>query len=117
MRRKNLLELNGSPKIFAALKREGFFDAIFNIRSSAFAFSSEYDDQIILKNLFISLKPGGKVILEIVNPAFMFRYFQDQSWMKLENNQIVLIRRSWKEYQEDSKRRVDAYQRGSGRDG
>lgn len=81
-----------------SFKRDNYFDAIFNIRASAFAFSSSQDDQIILKNLYASLKPEGTLILELLNPSFLLRYFQDQSWKK-ENDRILLIKRSWQEYQ------------------
>jgi SAM-dependent methyltransferase len=62
------------------------FDAIVNLFTSFGYFEDPEDDRRVIKNVFVSLKPGGKFLIDIVGKEVFARMisFREQEWFENE---------------------------------
>ncbi len=65
------------------------FDAIINMFTSFGYFEDETDDAKVLKNIFESLKPGGKILIQLLGKEVLARDFKEDEWFE-ENGVLVL---------------------------
>lgn len=61
-------------------ERPDSFDVALNLFSSFGYFEDPEDDLKVLRNLCRSLKPGGKLLMELVGKEWLAREFQAQRW-------------------------------------
>lgn len=69
------------------------FDIVINMFSSFGYLESEEDDQQVLYQIAKSLKPGGKVLLDLLNREWVIINNEEFDWHQHEDNRIVLERR------------------------
>lgn len=72
-----------------------FFDLVLNLFFSFGFFENFKDDQTILNNLFTSLKPGGKIIMELLGSEVLLTTFQWRGWEIFEDNTVILVERNF----------------------
>lgn len=77
-----------------AIPFNGRFDAVINLFTSFGYFECEEDHLRVLQEVHKSLKPGGRVLLEMANRDWLVRHFQAHNWHQFENF-IVLEERSF----------------------
>jgi len=64
--------------------RPGAFDAALNLFTSFGYFEDPADDLQVARNLCISLKPGGKLVMEMMGKEVLARVFQERDWFWLD---------------------------------
>ena len=69
------------------------FDAVINMFSSFGYLESEDDDQEVLRQIAKSLKPGGKLLMDLLNREWVIINNEEYDWRKHEDGRIVLERR------------------------
>lgn len=68
------------------------FDLVINLFTSFGYFENQEDDEIVLKNIFESLKPGGKVVMELMSKEILSRIYRETISTTLENGSILVQR-------------------------
>ena len=74
-------------------KFENRFDSIINMFSSFGYLESEEDDQQVLHQAAKSLKPGGKLMMDLLNREWVIINNEEYDWHQHEDGRIVLERR------------------------
>lgn len=76
-------------------RRREAFDCALNLFSSFGYFDDPADDLRVLRNLHDSLKPGGRLLMEMVGKEVLARGFEPRAWHRLgESEEYVLEERS-----------------------
>jgi SAM-dependent methyltransferase len=60
--------------------RPGAYDGIVNLYTSFGYFDSDEEELAVLKNAFASLKPNGRLVMELKGKEILARNFQARSW-------------------------------------
>jgi len=71
--------------------RPGAFDAAINLFTSFGYFEDPADDLQVAKNLYASLKPGGKLVIEMMGKEVLARIFQERDWVWLDEEEGAII--------------------------
>ncbi len=58
------------------------FDIILNLFTSFGYFENQEDDEKVLKNIYLSLKSGGKFLLDLVGKETLAPIFTEKSWVE-----------------------------------
>ncbi len=73
---------------------EGFFDCVAIMGNSFGYFEHNEDDRKVLSSIWRILKPGGRIVLDIVDGDWMREHFEPRSWEWIDQNQFVCRERS-----------------------
>lgn len=73
--------------------RPAAFDAALNFFSAFGYFENPADDARVARNLLDSLKPGGRLIVDMNGKEIMARKFRERDWDKGDDGAIVLEER------------------------
>jgi SAM-dependent methyltransferase len=98
-------------------RRDEAFDGAINIFTSFGYFEDRSDDQLVLENCFRNLKPGARLIVDVVGKETVARKFTPREWTERDDGTIEMWERwmtqdwSWMEnrriiIQTDGNRRV-----------
>lgn len=74
------------------------FDAAINLFTSFGYFDDQADDRKVLANFFRSLKPGGKLLMDLMGKEVLAKKFQPRSWSEEDGTIILeerLLTRHW----------------------
>jgi len=74
-------------------RREAAFDASFSLLTSFGYFSDPADDRRVLENLAASLKPGGRLVMELMGKEILARIFRQRDWQEIPDGTLVLEER------------------------
>jgi len=74
-------------------RREGAFDAAVSLYTSFGYFEDPADDMSVLENLYASLRPGGKLLMDMSSKEVLARVFQPRSWSELADGSLFLEER------------------------
>ncbi len=74
-------------------RRDDSFDAAINMFTSFGYFEDIADDRLVLENLHSSLRPGGRVLMEMMGKEVLARRFLPRSWTEAEGA-LMLAERS-----------------------
>ena len=72
---------------------ENRFDAVINMFSSFGYLESEHDDQQVLHQIAKSLKPRGKLLIDLLNREWVIINNEEFDWHQHEDGRIILERR------------------------
>ena len=72
---------------------ENQFDAVINMFSSFGYLESEEDDQQVLHQIAKALKPGGKLLMDLLNREWVIINNEEYDWHQHEDGRVVLERR------------------------
>lgn len=67
------------------------FDAVVNLCTSFGYFPHERDDLKVLESVRKGLKPGGKLILDLLNKEWLMRHFEPNFWEKGEDGRGSVV--------------------------
>lgn len=67
------------------------FDAVINLFSSFGHFPDERDDIKTLESVRKALKPGGKLIMDLVNKEWLMRHFDPKFWDRRDNDRGAVV--------------------------
>lgn len=65
------------------------FDSIVMMTNSFGYFSDDTENQLILKEIHRLLRPGGQVLLDLLDPAFIIGSFKPSSWHEVDHDIVV----------------------------
>ena len=74
--------------------RLGAFDGAINLFSSFGYFEDPADDLKVAQNLFRSLKPGGRLVMELMGKEVLARIFTPRDWQQMPDGTVLLQDRS-----------------------
>jgi SAM-dependent methyltransferase len=69
----------------------GEFDAVVNLYSSFGQFPLERDDAKTLEGVAKGLKPGGKLLMDLLNKEWLMRHFEPDLWEQSEDSEGVVL--------------------------
>jgi SAM-dependent methyltransferase len=69
------------------------FDAAINLYTSLGYFENIADDRRVADNLFRSLKPGGRLVVEMMGKEVLARIFKPRDWQELPDGSFFLQER------------------------
>ncbi len=72
------------------IEYDGEFDAVINMFTSFGYFEDPDEDLLLLKKLHRSLKPGGKLFMEMAGKEILARDFEERTWFEREGIKILL---------------------------
>jgi len=72
------------------LKFSGEFDAAINLFTSFGYFQRKADDIKTLKGVARALKPGGKLMIDIIHGDFVHKHYRPRNWTRLEDGSYHL---------------------------
>jgi SAM-dependent methyltransferase len=75
-------------------KFEGQFDAVLNLFSSFGYFSTDEENEVVMKELISAVKPGGKFAIHLVNRDWLLKIFKPADW-KLKGDELQLEARQY----------------------
>lgn len=65
-------------------QRPEAFDAVINLFTSFGYFADPADDLTVLRNIHTSLKPGGKLVIEMMGKEVLARIYRERVWSESE---------------------------------
>jgi SAM-dependent methyltransferase len=65
------------------------FDVVLNLYTSFGYFEKRDDERVALKNIYKSIKSGGKFVIELMGKEVLARIFQERDWR--EEDGIILL--------------------------
>jgi SAM-dependent methyltransferase len=75
-------------------QRPAAFDLALNLFTSFGYFEAIADDLKVLANFFVSLRPGGALVMDMAGKEVLARIFAPRDWRELDNDTLVLEERS-----------------------
>jgi len=75
--------------------KPGAFDAVINLFTSFGFFEDKREDELVLKNVYRSLKEGGVFVIDIIGKEVIARIFRERDWSEedgvlfLEDRKVV----------------------------
>lgn len=87
----NVCYLRGS--MINLKKFKGKFDAVLNLFTSFGYFSTEEKNERVFQELAAALKPGGKLVLNMIERDWLLRNFQETRWMQDGKFMVVVNNR------------------------
>lgn len=77
-----------------AFRRPQAFDAALSLFTSFGYFEDPADDLRVAENLFASLRPGGRLVVDMMGKEVLARIFQPRDWHRLPDGSYILEQRS-----------------------
>jgi 2-polyprenyl-3-methyl-5-hydroxy-6-metoxy-1,4-benzoquinol methylase len=71
---------------FCALEE---FDAVINMYTAFGYFEEPSDDKRVLLNVYASLRPGGKLLIETMSKEVLARIFQPRQWHEYDGRNLL----------------------------
>lgn len=69
------------------------FDAAINLFTAFGYFEDGAEDRRVLQNLLVSLKPGGRLVIDLMGKEILARIFQARDWELKEDGSMILYER------------------------
>jgi SAM-dependent methyltransferase len=70
-------------------RRPGAFDAAINLFTSFGYFEDLKEDRKVLENIYDSLRPGGRLLLDVMGKEVLARIFRERDW--IEEDGLILL--------------------------
>ncbi len=74
-------------------RRDGAFDIAVNLLTSFGYFEDTSDDRRIMENIFNSLAPGGRFVMDIMGKEILARIYRERDWHEEPDGTILLEER------------------------
>lgn len=76
------------------LDYDGVFDAAINLFSAFGYFREEIENERVLHRIAAALRPGGRFVIETINPLELARVFRERDWHEFDDGSVLLEQRS-----------------------
>ena len=84
------LEIDIVQEDMRRFSRPEAFDGAINLFTSFGYFEDQEDDRQVARNLFESLRPGGKLLMDLMGKEVLARIFRARDWREREDGTIEL---------------------------
>jgi SAM-dependent methyltransferase len=74
-------------------RRSESFDLAVNLLTSFGYFADPADDRRVVDNMFASLRPGGKIVIDLMPREVLARMFRERDWSQHPDGMILLEER------------------------
>lgn len=74
-------------------RREAAYDVIVNLLTSFGYFEDPAEDRRVAENFFACLKPGGRLLMDLMGKEVLARIFQPRDWSEEDDGALVLQER------------------------
>lgn len=91
--RKENLAIEFIQSDMRQFKRPGNFDVALNLFTSFGYFEDPEEDRKVLNNIYDSLKPGGKLLMEMTGKEVLARIFRERDWQEQDDFLILQERK------------------------
>jgi len=91
--RRRDLKINLSHCDMRRINYDRQFDAVGNLWTSFGYFKKESDNLLVLKKLFKALKPGGRLVLQLINRDWILTHFSSNGWEEVGGIRVMEKRR------------------------
>lgn len=81
--RERGLELELLQADMRSFRREGAFALAINLFTSFGYFEDAADDRKVLENFRVSLRPGGRLVMEMMGKEVLARIFRERDWQRV----------------------------------
>lgn len=91
-------------------KREEEFDIVLNLFTSFGYFEDQDENVKVLKNVYESLRPEGKLIMDVMGKEIMARIFQEKDWKDIEDDIWLFerdVKKDWSWFEDKMMKVVD----------
>lgn len=78
-------------------RRPGAFDAAINLYTSFGYFEDPADDRRVLEGFFASLKPGGRLLIDLAGREVVAKVFRQTEWREEPDGMLILEHRTVKD--------------------
>ena len=78
--------INQDMRSFA---RPNYFDAVINMFTSFGYFDELQDEKKLLRNIYTSLKPGGRILIDVIGKEVVAREFKPYDWYEDEFGYMI----------------------------
>lgn len=75
-------------------RQEEAFDAAVNLFTTFGYFDDPEDDRKVVRNLYDSLRPGGRLLMDMMGKEVVARAFQPRNWSELDDGTLMLEERT-----------------------
>lgn len=75
-------------------RRDNAFDLALSLLTTFGYFEDQAEDQRVAGNLFASLKPGGRLVMDLMGKEVLARVFQRRDWRREPDGTVVIEERS-----------------------
>lgn len=92
------LEIEWVQSDMRDFSRAEAFDGAINLLTSFGYFEDQEEDRLVARNLLDSLKPGGRVVVDMMGKEVLARIFQARDWVEREDEFWLFereVQRSW----------------------
>lgn len=72
--------------------RADTFDALFNLHTSFGYFDDERENRAVAHNFLASLKPGGRLVMEMMGKEVLARLFRPRDWIERDGEYLLMER-------------------------
>jgi SAM-dependent methyltransferase len=76
-----------------AIPYSACFDGVINMFTAFGYFPNEQDNQLVLDGVARSLKPGGRLVMELMHRDRVVATFRETDWYELDDDTVVWVRR------------------------
>ena len=73
---------------------DGSFDAVINL-FTAFGYFDDAENQQVLEEISRVLRPGGRLLLDLINRDNLMRVFRESDWSESDDGNLILEHRRW----------------------
>ena len=86
------LDIEWVEKDMREFERPEAFDLVLNLNTSFGYFDARDEDVRVLRKIFASLKPGGRLVMDLIGKEKLARIFQPTVSEKLEDGTLLVMR-------------------------
>lgn len=90
---KESLEVEWIEADMRAFRRESTYAAVVNLFTSFGYFQDAADDVRVAEHFFASLKPGGRLLMDLMGKEVLARIFQEREWHQRDDGTLFLEER------------------------
>jgi len=71
------------------------FDLVINLFTAFGYLKDQAENQAVLDAVAVALRPGGRLLLDIINHAWLMRHFERRDWHELEDGSLLFEERQF----------------------
>ena len=91
--REQAVDVEWVQEDMRTFRREAAFDGAVNLYTSFGYFEDPAEDLVVLQNLRASLKPGGRLVMDMAGKEIVARIFTPKDWVEFDDGSLLMMER------------------------